>query len=361
MSTSSSSMVAVDFQLSSEFNAVREQLLSRELNGHWEKPLAYWAQTTDRHLPMALVDKTLRYVVETPFKQLSRTPGIGAKKLGSLIMLMSRAAESCASPEGTAHVKVSETDDAAGDSEAVSEALWSKWASSLRNRGLAQEMLGRFAPSLRGLPRLMWHKRLDDYLSLSLDEIHALRGHGHKRVAILIQIVGGLHRITERLGDQPHVAIRIGPRLEAQLEDWFARCLRDDPESSPRGSASVPRRKPPDDSSVCANLLEPLMEQARIDLGDHASAVLRHRLFKPRSSMQQTAHQVGLTRGRVYELLADAGLVLDIRWPQGRRRMLELRSELAEAVEAGAGRPYQDGLSRVEVTIALLFRDRRPG
>src|SRR5215469_10280462 len=93
MSTTSS-MVAVDFQLVTEFNAVREQLLSRELNGHWEKPLAYWAQTTDRHLPMALVDKTLRYVVETPFKQLSRTPGIGVKKLSSLIMLMSRAAES---------------------------------------------------------------------------------------------------------------------------------------------------------------------------------------------------------------------------------------------------------------------------
>jgi hypothetical protein len=357
MSAISSSMVAVDFQLSTEFNAVREQLLSRELNGHWEKPLAYWAQPTDRHLPMALVDKTLRYVVETPFSQLSRTPGIGAKKLGSLIMLMSRAA--ALDTNGTSHVKRCETEVAAGDS--VSEAVWSQWGANLRSRGLAQELLGRFAPSLRELPRLMWRKRLDDYLSLSLDEVHALRGHGQKRVAALVQIVGGLHKITEQLAAQPHVAVRIGPRLEVQLEDWFACCLRADPEPSTCGSAAGERQKPPDDSSICANLLEPLIEQARIDLGDHAAAVLRHRLFKPRSSMQQTAYQVGLTRGRVYEIVADTSLMLDIRWPQGRRRMLELRNELAEALEAAEGSQCRDALSRIEITIALLFRDRRPG
>src|SRR5215469_10206245 len=126
MSTTSS-MVAIGFQLVTQFNTVRDQLLSRELNGHWEKPLAYWAQTTDRHLPMALVNKTLRYVVDTPFTQLSRTPGIGVKKLGSLIMLMSRAAENSAArgTNGASHAEAHEA-SAAGESPVVSEALWSR-------------------------------------------------------------------------------------------------------------------------------------------------------------------------------------------------------------------------------------------
>jgi hypothetical protein len=350
-------MVAVDFQLVSKFNAVREQLLSRELNGHWEKPLAFWAQTTDRHLPMALVDKTLRSVVETPFRQLSRTPGIGAKKLGSLIMLMSRAAESSVAGglNGASHGNGHE----AGCSSGVSEALWSQWASNLRSRGLAQEMLGRFAPSLREIPRLMWRKRLDEYLSLSLNAIRELRGHGEKRVAALIEIVGGLHKITERLSAQPHVAVRIEPRLEAMLEDWFAAFLPP-AEQVGRGRPIGAWPELPDDASVCGNVIEPIIEQAGIDLGDHAAAILRHRLFQPRSSMQQTAYQTGLTRGRVYEILADSGLVLELRWPQGRPRLLELRSELAEAAVAGSSQ-YRDSLARVEVTIALLFRDRRPG
>jgi hypothetical protein len=355
-----SSMVAVDFQLVTEFNAVREQLLARELNGHWEKPLAYWARTTDRHLPMALVGKTLRCVVETPFTQLSRTPGVGVKKLGSLIMLMSRAAESSAAPgtNGAAHVDRTEGEGTADDSSAVSEALWSQWGSNLRSRGLGPERVGRFAPSLREIPRLMWWKRLDDYVSLSLAQIRELHGHGEKRLAALVEIVGGLHRITERVAAQPHVAVRIEPRLEAMLEGWLAGFLASSPEESARGGPLGAKRELPDDASVCANLLEPLIEQARIDLGDHAGAVLRHRLFQPRASIQRTAHEAGLTRGRVYEIVADTGHVLDMRWPQGRRRLLQLRSELADAVAAG-GR-YQESLSRVEVTIALLFRDRRP-
>jgi len=306
---------------------------------------------------MALVGKTLRYVVETPFMQLSRTPGIGAKKLGSLIMLMSRAAESSGT-NGHAHVQEPAGDGATGDPSAVSEALWSQWGPDLRSRGLGQELLGRFPPSLRDLPRCMWRKRLDDYLSLSLAEIHQLRGHGEKRVAAMVEIVGGLHKITERLAVQAHVTVRIEPRLEAMLEGWFAGFLPADPEqpgeARPAGACGLP-----DDSSVCANLLEPLIEQARIDLGDQAAAVLRHRLFQPRLSVQRTALEVGLTRGRVYEIVAEASQALDIRWPRGWRRLLELRSELADAVAAGGA--YRESLSRVEVTISLLFRDRRPG
>jgi hypothetical protein len=384
-----SAAVVLDFQLVTEFNSVRERLLGLELNGHWEKPLAYWAQGTDRHLPMALVDKTLRYVVDTPFKQLSMTPGIGPKKLSSLIMLMSRAAnshvanghvESSPAANGSAtngaatngsatngsfangaagDVNGHKTDATPDDSSAVSEALWSRWRTNLRSRGLAKEGLGRFAPSLRKIPRLMWRKRLDDYLSLSLAEIRALPSHGEKRLAALVEIVGGLNQITEQLASQPHVVARIEPRLVAQLEDWFAAfsSARCEPVSS-RGGPARACRELPDDPAVCRELVGPLVEQARVDVGDHAAAILQDRLLKPQTTVQRTARQIGLTRGRVYELVSEAAAALEIRWPQGRQRLLELRSELADAVDGNGGSRYRESLTRVEVILALLFRDR---
>ncbi|HWB11196.1 MAG TPA: hypothetical protein VG826_18350 [Pirellulales bacterium] len=355
--------VVVDFQLVTEFNAVRDQLLGLELNGHWEKPLAYWAQATDRHLPMALVDRTLKCVVETPFQQLAQTPGVGPKKLNSLIMLLGRAANSRATngTGGVSHVNGQKTERKSDDASAISEELWCLWGSNLRSRGLETETLGRFAPSLRQIPRLMWRKRLDDYLSLSLAEIRALRRHGEKRVAALIEIVGGLHKITEHLASQPHVVVRIEPRFVAQLEDWFAAfslavSSRNRAAPAP-GKGEGTGRELPDDLSVCRELIEPLIEQARIDVGDHAAAILGERILRPQSSMQHTAGQLGLTRSRVYELITETAAALEVRWPQGRRRLLELRSQLAEAVDDG-GSQYSASLCRVEITLALLFRDR---
>jgi hypothetical protein len=329
---------------------------------------------------MALVDRTLRYVVETPFKQLSQTPGIGPKKLNSLIMLLSRAANS-STKNGTSSLSHTNGRDGNGrhadathdDPSAISEDLWSRWRSNLRTRGLEKQMLGRFAPSLRQIPRLMWRKRLDEYLSLSLAEIRDLRGHGEKRVTALVEIVGGLHKITEPLASQPHVVVRVEPRLVAQLEDWFATFSSDRPRTvssdgrtakarraACNGTCEGTRQELPDDASVCHELVERLVEQARIDVGDHAAEILRDRLLRPQSSVQQTAYQLGLTRGRVYELIGEIALALDLRWPQGRQRLLELRSYLADAVDDGASQ-YSEGLSRVEIILAMLFRDRSVG
>jgi hypothetical protein len=205
----------------------------------------------------------------------------------------------------------------------------------------------------------MWRKRLDDYLSLSLAEIRELRGHGEKRVTALVEIVGGLHKVTEQLASQPHVAARIEPRVVAQLEDWFAAfsSARSEPASS-RGRAAKASRELPDDAAVCQELIGPLVEQARIDVGDNAAAILQDRLLRPQSSVQRTANQLGLTRGRVYELLGEMAIALDVRWPHGRQRLLELRGQLADAVDEKGGSRYREGLSRVEIILALLFRDR---
>ena len=335
MSKTSASVV-IDYQLLSGFNDVREKLLSLRSADHLDKPLAYWAQATDRHLPIALVNKTLRYMVETPFQQISQTPGVGPKKLSSLIALMWRAAEGTTAGDSAGLFHFSEAQPS--DPSHVSEAVWCQWRASLRNQRLEKEMLGRFAASLQQLPRSMWRKRLEDYLPLSLRQIRALKGHGEKRVAALLEVVGGLHSIVEQLKAQPHLSARIEPRLSARLENWF-QCV-----SVCRGLLK--------DSTVCQELFEPLLGQVEIDIGEHAADILRERLLGRRLNVQQMARRLGLTRGRVYEIMSEAAIAIAVRWPQGRRRFMELRNHLASYPERRLT------LSRVETALALLFPDR---
>jgi len=199
-------------------------------------------------------------------------------------------------------------------------------------------MLGRFAASLQHFPRSMWRKRLEYYLPLSLRQIRALKGHGEKRVASLLEVVGGLHRIVEQLKAQPHLSAQIEPRLSARLENWF-QCV-----SICRGLL--------DDSTVCQELFQPLLEQIEIDVGEQAADILRERFLSGRSNVQQMARRLGLTRGRVYEIMSEAAVATAVRWPQGRRRLMELRNHLASHPE------HRLTISRVEIALALLFPER---
>src|SRR5438105_3611825 len=57
----------------------------------WEVPLAFWALPRDRRLPKALLGRSAREIVQTPFAKLYATPGIGTKKLITLMQLLERA------------------------------------------------------------------------------------------------------------------------------------------------------------------------------------------------------------------------------------------------------------------------------
>ncbi|HVA47321.1 MAG TPA: hypothetical protein VNH11_13210 [Pirellulales bacterium] len=342
MINKTSAMVARDYQLEASFGAVRQKLLSAELGDRWQEALAYWARTTDRHLPIALMQQCLRTIVDTPFSKLAATPGIGPKKLNSLIMLLERAAtgESAGgAAAGEAPVAVPRSEhNGDGSSCDVSEAVWRQWRASLQQHGLGREMLGRFAASLQQLPRAMWQKRLDFYLPLSLDEIRCLKAYGEKRVAALVEIFGDLHRIIDTFQGCPHIAVRVEPRLAARLDDWCKRQL-----------CSESR---PDEAAVKRALLEPLVEQISIDLGDDAAGIVRARLSGAGLKMQQIARQFGLTRGRAYEVLSEAATVIWIRWPQGHERVTKLHRHLAASAAQGAA------LSPVESLLNLLFSQR---
>ena len=82
-----------DYKLLSSFEAVRKTLLSPNYTDRLEKPLAYWVLPNDRRLPLAFLPRPLQDLLETPFEDLSATPGVGQKKISSLVKLLHRATE----------------------------------------------------------------------------------------------------------------------------------------------------------------------------------------------------------------------------------------------------------------------------
>src|SRR5271155_2879155 len=82
---------AEDYKIVSSFQSLRKTLLEDKFADRLEKPLAYWAMPNDRRLPLAFLGRTIKDLLETPFEELSATPGIGQKKISCLVKLLSRA------------------------------------------------------------------------------------------------------------------------------------------------------------------------------------------------------------------------------------------------------------------------------
>jgi hypothetical protein len=80
-----------DYKIVSSFQSLRKTLLDDKFADRLEKPLAYWALPNDRRLPLAFLGRTIKDLLATPFEELSATPGIGQKKISSLVKLLSRA------------------------------------------------------------------------------------------------------------------------------------------------------------------------------------------------------------------------------------------------------------------------------
>jgi hypothetical protein len=66
-----------EIKLMDRLEQLRYTLLSDTYADRVDRRLAFWATASDRRLP--------------PFDELSRTPGVGPKKMSSLIMLLERA------------------------------------------------------------------------------------------------------------------------------------------------------------------------------------------------------------------------------------------------------------------------------
>jgi len=348
---------AEDLRVLGRFEGLKKILLSKPFADHLDKPLAYWALPSDRLLPLAFLGRTLRDLLGTPLAEIASTPGIGRKKMSSFVALLARAAET--DPAGLpAEIPDPQNPGAAspasrGDGDAprfnpanVSEVTWARWRASVVRGGLAGETIGRLAPSLRNVTRVIWHTPLGAYTGFTLAEIRARRTHGEKRVRAILEVFHAADAVVAGMGAQEHLVARIVPRRIDRVERWTGRTLQ-------RPGAADPQ-------DICANFVEPLLEQIRVDAPQQVAALAESRLGVSglMTSVRQAARSMGLTRARVYQLLNDINDIMTVRWPTGRHQAHELREKFLAETE---GVPDAPDLRQFLAAVELFYPGSRRG
>ncbi len=315
-----------ELQVIGRFESLRRILLSEQYADHLKKPLAYWALPTDRRLPLAFLGRTLEDLLQTPFSELSNTPGIGQKKICSFVKLLARAANTDPSelPTDSIPLPASENEDVAGDGESVdgfnpssvSEVVWGQWRASVVKHALGGEKLGRFAPTLKNMTRVIWNTPLEAYTQSNLSDIRSMKTHGEKRVRAILEVFHSVHVLVANMGTQDHLVVRIFPRRIDHVEDWIGRALQ---------TAGVSTTQ-----ELFEHVVSPLLEQVRTDATQQIASLAENRLgiSGPITSVRQAARAMGLTRARVYQLLNEINDIMAVRWPNGRHQMYELREKL---------------------------------
>jgi hypothetical protein len=312
-----------DYKIVSSFQSLRKTLLDDKFADRLEKPLAYWALPNDRRLPLAFLGRTIKDLLATPFEELSATPGIGQKKISSLVKLLSRATKDHppAVPFGLSDMgdtkknpvaEKTKTTSAAFDPSIVSEALWSQWQQTVIRHGVGHEKLGRLAPTLQALPTVIWHTPLDFYVNHTVAEIRQLKTHGEKRVRVVLEVFYLVHEMLCEATAQQHLALRIVPKFFLPIERWLL--------------SAIEQPGLPSEAEIKEHLVVPLLEQIKLDTGDIIYQLSHGRLGidGPPQSVRQQSKQMSVTRARVYQLLEDCSRVMEVRWPEGRQLLAQL-------------------------------------
>lgn len=315
------------YRLSTSFDAVRKVLLEGRFADRRDKPLAFWALPNDRRLPLAFLGRTLDELLSTPFEQLSATPGIGQKKITSLVRLLHRATRDVppAVPFGFEERTVEDASarpqpwrNGVFDATVVSEALWTQWRDTVRRHDVGEQKLGRLAPSLQHLPTVIWHTPLETYLDYSVAEIRGLKTHGEKRVRVILEVFFVAHQALAQAEQLEHLTISLMPKFIAPIHETVSQWAEQD--------------ELPTEDQIRAGLAEPLVAQISIDGGATIAKLAEGRLglrSMPQSVRVQ-ARKLDVTRARVYQLLEDCSKIMAVRWPEGRRLLARLAERFAE-------------------------------
>jgi len=339
-------------QLIGGFETFRRTLLGGPYARHLERPLAYWALPSDRRLPLAFLGRTLRDLLEVPYAELAATPGIGQKKMRSFVKLLARVASTdpTALPDDPAlgpengPTRVRAHEPQGFDAASVSEVVWAQWRASVVEHGLAGELLGRLAPSLKNMTRVIWSRPLGDYTGKTLAEIRAMKTHGEKRVRAILEVFHGAHALVAQMGTQEHLVVRISPRLIDGVETWISQALQ--------------RRVLPGDEEIAACFVGPLLEQVRRDASRQVVQLAENRLgiHAPPTSVRQAARVLGLTRARIYQLLNEISDILSVRWPLGRHWVYQLHDKVQADLDGQDGRPR---LLQFHAAVELFYPSAR--
>jgi hypothetical protein len=320
-----------DHKLNAAYESLRETLRAGKYASRLEKPLAFWALPNDRRLPMALLGRSLRELLARPLPELSNTPGIGRKKLNSLIKLLQRATRDdppvlplLAESKSKKRMKAPRADQREFDPTVVSEVLWEKWRDTVKNSGLGREALGRLAPSLQSLPTVIWQTPLETYGDYTVAEIRALKTHGEKRVRAILEVFHSVYEMLEGVPHNRHLRLHVRPTFTAPIEKWINDAL---------GRASAPSRE-----ELKQNVVVPMIEQLRIDAGPKVVKLVEERLGvkSARQRVQVQARRLGLTRARIYQLFEMCADIMAVRWPEGEAAFQKLYQKLATSPDARA-------------------------
>lgn len=320
-----------DYNLVARFERLRKTLIEEKADGRLDKPLAFWALASDRRLPFAFLGRTLRDLLSTPFEELLATPGIGQKKISSLITLLNRATKEPAPESAEAAKRVGGGDSPEEDLDValredgvfkaslVSEALWVKWRETVRRHGLTNLKLGRMTPTLQALPTVIWHTPLEDYIDLSLNDLRNLKTHGEKRVRAILEVFWIVHQAVAEATISDHLEIGFVPRFVGDLERAVTAML----ETS--GTITV--------RHIRSAIARPILEQIEIDAGPTVWRLAADRIGAdgPVHSVRELAKRMGVTRARIYQLLEDCGKVMAVRWPEGEFALGALADRLQNA------------------------------
>lgn len=331
-------------KLRSSLEAVRKTLLDEQFADRLDQRLACWVRASDRGLPLALLERTLRELLDAPFEELAATPGVGHKKMQTMVRLLRRA-----TVDGL-HDSVGQADDGlAGaaqrnghfDANLVCDAEWGRWRRKVQEHGLADEKIGRLAPSLEEVPTVIWHTPLANYVGLNLDEVWRLKNHGEKRVRVVLKVFYLLDEMLNGASESSrHLKLRIVPKFVAALEQWMQRWLQD--------------ANGPSVDDVLNDLVRPLLEQTRVDLGSTVAELVAARLgyAGPLKTVQQLARRSSVTRARIYQLFEQCDAMMRVRWPEGGPLLRDLVQELAARRSDDED---DDALALLRLTVELFF------
>lgn len=331
------------YRLVGTYERLRRALSELPPDGRLDKELSYWVLPTDRRLPIAFLDRTLSELLGLPLEELMATPGVGQKKIIGFFDLLRRVAKAGANEEpfGLPGDKHSPADSRTGDSAdalarhaadrlafdaaTVSEAMWETWCESIRRNDLGDQPLGRLAPSLQTLPTVIWHTPLAAYLDMSLAKMRRLKTHGEKRVQAILEVFGAAHEAISTAALHENLDLDLTPRFVPRLTRWLT-------------EAAWKVGLPPADV-LHERLVQPLVRQIEIDLGEQVAGLAtdRLRLDSRAPSVKQQSEALGVTRARVYQLLDDCGKVMDVRWPEGRWLLAPLASKYEAATPQAIG------------------------
>lgn len=316
-------------RLEGDFEQVRGALLDPRFSDQLNQPLTFWALPTDRRLPLAFLGWPLGQLLETPFDQIMATPGVGTKKMVSLLDLLSRVMQSTESHDDSHDKKMtsrlptngsdpSDDTNTSSVSNCVSGTHWAEWCETIKRNQLAHLPLGRVAPSLQDLPTVLWETPLSFYVGRSLEEIRSLKGHGEKRVRAILKVFAVAQSALVGLSVQENVYVQLVPKFVRGLEVWFAEELS--------------REESPSLESLQNLLCKPLVSQISLDLGETVGQIVLERLGVdgPSQSVRSQAKRLNLTRARIYQMLEDCSIAMRVRWPEGEWLLAALEPKMVK-------------------------------